>query len=115
MKYVNVNIKASPATEGLAQAVTALQVFTSLTKGEDAPLAKAPEEIKKMNEKLIQQTKLFIAALNELVGTGAEPPSEEQVQQVKDVSDIAKRRFEKVSEQPKQTIKKLSDQNKPNF
>ncbi len=61
-------LKASPAADALAIAVTVLQQLQSMVDGDAAVLKNAPKEIVILVKKMIGQDKALIEALNGLVG-----------------------------------------------
>jgi len=76
---VKVNVIAGPAGEALIQIVTALQIFTALLEGEEAPLREAPDSIKSNTKKLIEDTKKLVSEVNAMINpsSGSEVKEEE--------------------------------------
>jgi len=62
-----VKIKAGPAVEVLVQVVPALQTFSTLIDGEEAPLSKAPKNVKDLTMEIVTQMKKLVEELNKLV------------------------------------------------
>jgi len=74
-----VMIKSGPAVDALVQVVPALQTFSALIDGEEAPLAKAPENVKDLTMEIITKMKKLVEELNKLVMA----PKEEEKKEVK--------------------------------